>query len=130
MSVQVTEPCGTAHIRPWETVVEGNRSTSTSLVACGNSRSAKSRIGLCRFMETKAEALDLGHLHGRPVRGYHLGEVFGKCINLLLEEEKGCTDGTQLSFVNDKGELLHRVVSASKFVLSGYRLCGGNKATA
>lgn len=71
-------------------------------------------------METKAEALDLGHLHGRSVRGYHLGEVFGKCINLLLEEEKGCTDGTQLSFVHDKGELLHRVGSASKFVPSGY----------
>jgi len=73
-------------------------------------------------METKAEALDLGHLHGRSVRGYHLGEVFGKCINLLLEEEKGCTDGTQLSFVNDKGEFLHRESSASKLVLSGYRL--------
>ena len=72
-------------------------------------------------METKAEALDLGPLHGRSVRGYHLGEVFGKCINLLLEE-KGCTDGTQLSFVNDKGEFLHRESSASKLVLSGYRL--------
>ena len=71
-------------------------------------------------METKAEALDLGHLHGRSVRGYHLGEVFGKCINLLLEEEKGGTDGTQLSFVHDKGELLHGVGSASKFVPSGY----------
>ena len=71
-------------------------------------------------METKAEALDLGHLHGRSVRGYHLGEVFGKCINLLLEEEKGCTDGTQLPFVNDKGEFLHRSVSASKLVLSSY----------
>ena len=27
-------------------------------------------------------------------------------INLLLEEEKGGTDGPQLSFVHDKGELL------------------------
>ena len=71
-------------------------------------------------METKAEALDLGHLHGRSVRGYHLGEVFRKCINLLLEEEKGYTDGPQLSFVHDKGELLHRVGSASQLVLSGY----------
>ena len=72
--------------------------------------------------------LDLGRRHGRPVRGYHLGEVFGKCINLLLEE-KGCTDGTELPFVHDKGELLHRGLSASKFVLSGYAYDGRNKAT-
>ena len=81
-------------------------------------------------METKAEALDLGHLHGRSVRGYHLGEVFGKCINLLLEEEKGCTDGTQLSFVHDKGELRHEVVSASKSLsLQATPMYGRKKAT-
>jgi len=56
----------------------------------------------CRFLETKAGALDLGHLHGRSARGYHLGEVFRQCINLLLEEEKGCTDGPQLSFVTTR----------------------------
>ncbi|GEO19039.1 hypothetical protein MAE02_67350 [Microvirga aerophila] len=39
--------------------------------------------------------------------GYHLCEVFRESVNLLLEEEKGCTDGTQLPFVNDKGEFLH-----------------------
>jgi hypothetical protein len=39
---------------------------------------------------------------------------------MLLEEEKGCTDGTQLPFVNDKGELLHRVKSASQLIRSGY----------
>jgi hypothetical protein len=55
------------------------------------------------------------------VRGYHLGLVFWKCINLLLEEEKGCTNGTQLSFVSDKGEFLHWGASASKLVLSDYR---------
>jgi hypothetical protein len=55
------------------------------------------------------------------VRGYHLGLVFRECINLLLEEEKGCTDGTHLSFVSDKGEFLHWGASASKLVLSDYR---------
>jgi hypothetical protein len=39
---------------------------------------------------------------------------------LLLEEEKGGTDGTQLSFVHDKGELLHWGASASQHALSGY----------
>ncbi len=62
---------------------------------------------------------DLRRRHGHPVRGYHLGEVFGKGINVLLEEEKGCTDGTQLSFINDKGEFLHWDASASKLVLVG-----------
>jgi hypothetical protein len=38
---------------------------------------------------------------------------------MLLEEEKGGTDGTQLPFVNDKGELLHLVESASQLI----RLC-------
>lgn len=51
--------------------------------------------------------------------GYHFSEVFGKSINLLLKKEKGCTDGTQLSFVNDKGEFLHWGVLASKLILSG-----------
>ncbi|WP_262273633.1 hypothetical protein [Microvirga yunnanensis] len=63
---------------------------------------------------------DLRHRHGHSLRGYHLGEVFGKCIHVLLEEKKGYTDGTQLSFVNDKGELIHRVESASQLICSGY----------
>jgi hypothetical protein len=75
---------------------------------------------LCPVIKVEAEPLDLGHRHRLAVRGYHLGEVFGKCINLFLEEEKGGTDGTQLPFVNDKGELLHGVGSASQLVLSGY----------
>jgi hypothetical protein len=71
-------------------------------------------------MKPNAETLDLGHRHGRSVCGYHLGEVFRKCIDVLLKEEKGCTDGTQLSFVYDKGEFLHGDASASKLVLSSY----------
>jgi hypothetical protein len=50
----------------------------------------------------------------------HLSEVFGKGIDLFPEQEKGGTNGTQLSFINDKGELLHRVGSASQLVRSGY----------
>ena len=42
----------------------------------------------CHFLKTKAEALYLGQRHGPPVRRYHLGAVFGKCIHVLLEEEK------------------------------------------
>jgi hypothetical protein len=71
-------------------------------------------------MKTKAKALDLGRRHGRSMRGGHLCEVFGKCINVLLEKKKGGTDGTQLSLINDKGEFLHGVGSASKLVLAGY----------
>ena len=72
------------------------------------------------FIKAKAEMLDLGHRHGLPICGYHLREVLREGINLLLKEEKGGTDGTQLSFVNDKGEFLHGVVSASQLVLAGY----------
>ncbi len=75
----------------------------------------------CCLAKTKAETLNLGHRHRRSVRRYHLGEVFRKGINVLLEEEKGGTDGTQLSFVHNKGEFLHGGASASKLVLSGYR---------
>jgi hypothetical protein len=79
---------------------------------------------LCRWTrcstEAKAKMIDLGHRHGLPMPGYHLGKVLRKRINLLLEEEKGGTDGTQLPFVNDKGEFLHGVVSASKLIPSSY----------
>jgi hypothetical protein len=71
-------------------------------------------------MKTKAKALDLGYLHGHSARRYHLGDVFWKYINLLLEQEKGGTDGTQLAFINDKGERPHWVESAFQLVRSGY----------
>jgi hypothetical protein len=73
------------------------------------------------FIKAKAEMLNLGRRHGLSMRGYHFREVLRKGINLLLEQEKGGTDGTQLPVVNDKGELLHRVESASQLVRSGYR---------
>ena len=75
---------------------------------------------LCPVIKVEAEPLDLGHRHRLAVLGDHLSKVLWKRINLLLEEEKGGTDGTQLPFVHDKGELLHGVVSASKLVPSGY----------
>jgi hypothetical protein len=53
--------------------------------------------------------------------GYHLGKVLRERINVLLEEEKGGTEGTQLSFIYDKGEFLHGGLLASKLVFSGYR---------
>jgi hypothetical protein len=39
---------------------------------------------------------------------------------LLLQEEKGCTNDTQLSFVNDKGELRHGIGLTSELILSSY----------
>jgi hypothetical protein len=72
-------------------------------------------------MKTKAEALDLGRCHRRSVRDGHLCEVLRERINVLLEEEKGGTDGTQLPFIYDKGEFLHGGLLASKLVFSGYR---------
>lgn len=74
----------------------------------------------CCLVKTKAELFDLGRRHGRPVRGDHLCEVFRKCVHLLLKEEKGCTNDTQLSFVNDKGELRHGVGLTSELILSRY----------
>jgi hypothetical protein len=71
-------------------------------------------------MKTKAEVLDLGRRHRHSVRGGHLCEVLRGRINVLLEEEKGGTDGTQLSFIYDKGEFLHGGLLASKLVFSGY----------
>jgi hypothetical protein len=69
----------------------------------------------------KTEMLDLGCCHGHSVGGGHLGEVLRERIIVLLEEEKGSTDGTQLSFINDKGEFLHWGALASKLVFSSYR---------
>src|SRR5215210_9379599 len=74
----------------------------------------------CCFVKTKAKLFDLGRRHGRPVRGDHLCEVFRKCVHLLLKEEEGCTNDTQLSFVNDKGEIRHRVGLTSELILSRY----------
>jgi hypothetical protein len=37
---------------------------------------------------------------------------------LLLKEENGCTNDTQLSFVNDKGGLRHVVRLTSELILS------------
>jgi hypothetical protein len=39
---------------------------------------------------------------------------------LLLQEEKGCTNDTQLSFVNDKGELRHGLGLTFELILSRY----------
>jgi hypothetical protein len=74
----------------------------------------------CCFVKTNAELFDLGRWHRRSARGDHLGEVFRKCVHLLLKEEKGCTNDTQLSFVNDKGELRHRAGLTSELILSRY----------
>jgi hypothetical protein len=83
----------------------------------------------CRLIKVKAEMLDLGRRHRLPMCGEHFSEVLREDINMLLEEEKGSTDGTQLPFVNDKGELLHRVGSTSQLIRLGYLCgCGGMKA--
>ena len=72
------------------------------------------------LVEAKAELLNLGPCHGLTIPGDHLSKVLWKRIKLLLEEQKGCTDGPQLPFVHDKGELFHWVGSASKLIFSGY----------
>jgi hypothetical protein len=74
----------------------------------------------CCFVKTNAELFNLGCRHRRSVRGDHLCEVFWKCVHLLLKEEKGGTNDTQLSFVNDKGELRHGVGLTSELTRSRY----------
>jgi hypothetical protein len=44
----------------------------------------------------------------------HLGKVLRQRIDLLLEEEKGGSNGTQLPFINNKGEFVHLIINASK----------------
>jgi hypothetical protein len=71
-------------------------------------------------IKAKAEMLDLGRRHWPSMSGEHFSEVLRESIDLLLEEEKGGTDGIQLPFVNDKGEFLHRVLLASKLISRCY----------
>ena len=56
------------------------------------------------------EVVDLGPTHRRTVLAHHLGEIFGKRINLLLQEEERGANCTQLSLVNDKGDGTHLVL--------------------
>ncbi|MGF9758294.1 hypothetical protein AAII07_24135 [Microvirga sp. 0TCS3.31] len=73
-----------------------------------------------RSIKAKAQMLDLGRRYRLSMRSEHFSEVLREGINLLLEEEKGGTDGTQLSFIYDKGERIHRVETASQLIRSGY----------
>ncbi|WP_201839053.1 hypothetical protein [Microvirga zambiensis] len=45
--------------------------------------------------------------HGRSVQRGHFCQILREGIDLLLEEKKSGSDGTQLSFINDKGEFVH-----------------------
>ncbi len=45
--------------------------------------------------------------HGWPMLAQHLGEILRQGTDLLLQKKEGCSDGTQLSFVNNKGESRH-----------------------
>jgi hypothetical protein len=74
----------------------------------------------CCLVKRDAELFDFGRRHGRSARGDHLCEIFWKCVHLLLKEEKGGTNDTQLSFINDKGELRHGVGLTSELILSRY----------
>ncbi len=68
------------------------------------------------FIEPKAKSLDPDLRHRRSVLGDHFSKVLREGIDLLLEEEKGGTDGTQLPFVNNKGESLHLNLSVANHV--------------
>lgn len=77
---------------------------SNSIVSC----SARLPI------QSSAELLDLRRCHWRPVLPDHLGKVLRERIDLLLEKEKGGSKGTQLPFINNKGEFVHLIIIASK----------------
>ncbi len=44
---------------------------------------------------------------------HHLGEVLRQGTDLLLKEKEGRLDCTQLSFVNNKGESRHLILSVT-----------------
>ncbi len=58
--------------------------------------------------------LDLRRCHWWSVLSDHLGKVLRESIDLLLEQEKGGLKGTQLPFINNKGEFIHLIINASK----------------
>ena len=65
-------------------------------------------------IKLKAGMLDLGCGHWPSMCGEHFSEVLREGIDLLLEEEKGCTDGTQLPLIKYKGEFIHLIINASR----------------
>jgi hypothetical protein len=68
---------------------------------------------VCLTIKTEAKSLDLRRCHWRSMLPDHLGEVLRECIDLLLKEEKGGSKGTQLPFINNKGEFTHLIIRAS-----------------
>jgi hypothetical protein len=62
------------------------------------------------------------------VLAHHLGEVLGQGVDLLLQEKEGGFDGTQLPFVNNKGECLHPNLSAEIAVIEPNAPQGGMMA--
>ena len=77
---------------------------SNSIASCN----ARLRI------QPNTELFDLSGCHWRSVLPDHLSKVLRERIDLLLEKEKGGAKGTQLPFINNKGEFIHRIIRASK----------------
>jgi hypothetical protein len=73
-------------------------------------------LWLLRQGKAARKLADLLLGHGWPMLAQHISEVLGKSIDLLLQKKEGRLDGTQLSFVNNKGEWLHLNLSVANHV--------------
>jgi hypothetical protein len=71
-------------------------------------------------IQPNTELFDLRGCHWRSVLPDHLSKVLRERIDLLLEKENGGSKGTQLPFINNKGEFVHLIIRASKDKLQGH----------
>ena len=60
--------------------------------------------------------------------GHHLRKILRQGVDLLLQEKEGGFDGTQLPFVNNKGECLHANLPAEIAVVEPNTPQGGMMA--
>ena len=72
-----------------------------------------------RQLKAVAKPTDRLLRHSRTMLAHHVGEVLGQCTDLLLQKEEGGLDRTQLSFINNKGECSHLVLSIANHLAPG-----------
>ena len=72
----------------------GRRSISIRTSVGNRLPSKQLEVASCRPRKAVAEVPDLLLGHRRPVLARHLRKIFGKHIDLLLQEEKGGSNGT------------------------------------
>ena len=63
--------------------------------------------GFPNLVEAAGQPTNLLVGHSWTMFAHHLSKVLRKSTDLLLQKKEGGLEGTQLSFINNKGECLH-----------------------